>query len=397
LSSRKEPARPTEGNRAPPPGVREEVQRHEKLVRAEQWPEGRAARRSGTRSCDSENAGANKWYSESMSEKSKAYGEHIDRIAAGYRDAQVLLTANRLGIFRLLEEGPKTAAELARKLEAPRRGVEILCDALVALTLLHKKEGKYENSEAARACLLPSSPASKSAMLLHNAGLYERWGKLYQVVKTGRPVADDETDPALRRREADFARAMADSARAVVKTTVDALPLEEARRMLDVGGGPGIYSIEFMRRYPQLHCVILDNPKTLEVAQENAREAGLADRLTLLPGDAFTDDLRGPYDFVLLSNLIHSYSAEANIRLVKKCAAALSSGGRLCLKDFFLEPDRTAPVWAALFAVNMLVNTEEGNCYTIDEASSWLTGCGLIVEPLGLITPQTGLLTARKP
>jgi len=332
-----------------------------------------------------------------MSKDPGAYSEMIDRMANGYRDAQALLAANRLGIFQLLEEGPKTAAAIAEKLQAAERGVEILCDALVALALLRKKDGRYENGEAAKACLLPSSPSPKSAMLLHQARLYERWGRLYQVVKTGQCVGEDEIDPSLRHREEDFARAMADSARAAVKTTVEALPLGDARRMLDVGGGPGLYSIEFMRRHPQLHCVILDNEKTLRVAEENAVKAGLRDRLTLAPGDVFEAELDGPYDFILLSNLIHSFSGEENAGLVKKCAAALGPGGRLCIKDFFLEPDRTAPVWAALFAINMLVNTESGNCYTLEEVSSWLGAAGLAVEPSRLITPQTGLLLGRKP
>jgi len=331
-----------------------------------------------------------------MSKDSSGYSEQIDRLSSGYREAQVLLTANRLGLFRLLEDGPKTAAEIAKRLQAAKRGIEILCDALVALTLLHKKEGKYDNSEAAKACLLASSPSPKSAMLLHSAKLYERWGKLYQVVKTGQCVTEDQIDPSLGHREEDFARAMADSARGILKPTVEALPLGNAERMLDVGGGPGLYSIEVMRRHPQLRCVILDNKKTLEVAGENAVKAGVRDRLTLMPGDVFEVDLDGPYDFIFMSNLIHSYSPKENASLVKKCAAALNPGGRLCLKDFFLEKDRTAPVWAALFAVNMLVNTDEGNCHTTDEASSWLAAAGLKVEPLRHITPQTALLIGQK-
>jgi len=332
-----------------------------------------------------------------MSKNPNEYAEQIDRIANGYRDAQVLFTANRLGLFRLLENGPKTVAEMAESLQVTERGLRILCDALVALTLLEKTGDGYQNSDAGKHCLLPSSPASKSSILLHNARLYERWGRLYHVIKTGQPVADDQIDPGLRYSAADFARAMADSGRAMVKTTADALALESAARMLDVGGGPGLYSIEFARRYPNLHAVVLDSKETLEIAGENIREAGLEDRIRLLPGDVFTQALGGPYDFVLVSNLVHSFSDDENACLVDKIAAALNPEGRLCIKDFFLEPDRTAPAWAALFAVNMLVSTEKGDCYTVQEASSWMTRAGLGIESFRMITPQTGLLLGKKP
>lgn len=332
-----------------------------------------------------------------MSRNPNEYAELIDRVANGYREAQVVLTANRLGVFPFLQDGPKTVAEMAETWQVSERGLRILCDALVALTLLKKSGDRYENSEAAKHCLLPSSPAPKTAILLHNARLYERWGKLFRVIKTGEHVTDDQLDPGLRYSPADFARAMADSGRAIVKTTADALDLGNAERMLDVGAGPGLYTIELVRRHPKLQAAILDSKETLEIAGENIREAGLEDRIRLLPGDVFTQALGGPYDFILASNLVHSFSDDENACLVNKLEAAMSPGGRLCLKDFFLEPDRTAPAWATLFAVNMLVSTEKGNCYTVEEAGAWLTRAGLLMESFRMITPQTGLLLGKKP
>lgn len=332
-----------------------------------------------------------------MSKNPNEYADQIDRLANGYRDAQVLLTANRLGVFPLLESGPKTIGEMAQSLQATERGLRILCDALVALTLLQKIGDRYENGEAAKQCLLPSSPSPKSSILLHNARLYERWGRLHRVIKTGQHVADDQIDPGLRYEAADFARAMADSGRAMVKTTADALPLDKPRLMLDVGGGPGLYSIEFVRRYPSLTAVILDSKETLEIAGENIREAALEDRIRLLAGDVFSQPLGGPYDFVLVSNLVHSFSDDEDGYLISKVAAAMTSGGQLCVKDFFLEADRTAPAGAALFAVNMLVSTEKGNCYTVQESSSWLVRAGLVIEWFRMITPQSGVLLGRKP
>lgn len=322
----------------------------------------------------------------------------LDEIADGFRGAQLLITANRLGLFAALAGAARTADELAAELGASRRGVAVLGDALVALGVLDKDpEGRYAPDELVRQHLLPGSPRPRAAMLAHRARIYDRWGRLFDAVVRGEPVPDDALDPRLAEDERAFAAAMADVGRESAETTAAAIDWTGVGRALDLGGGPGLYALAFARRAPGLEAVVFDTPGTVEVARENARAAGLEGRVGARGGDAFEDDLGGPYDLVFASNLVHIYSAADNRRLVTRAAAALAPGGRLVLKDFFLDPGGTSPPGAALFAVHMLVATEGGGCYTVDEVDGWFRAAGL--EPAGStdLTPQSRLLVARRP
>lgn len=328
--------------------------------------------------------------------------ELVDRYASGYRQAQILMTAVRLRLFEALEGSPAGADELADRLDADPRGVRILADALAALGILEKRpDGRWANGPPAREALLPDSPRSKVAMILHGARLYERWGGLYDSVKEGEPVPDERIDPRLESDERAFAAAMADVGRDSAATTADALEraghLDGVDTILDLGGGPGLYAVELARRLPRARATVFDRPETAEVARETAAEAGLSDRVGARSGDLHEDDLGGPYDLVLASNLVHIYPPEENRRMVGRAAAVLAPGGRLAIKDFLLEPARTEPTGAALFAVNMLVSTGGGDCYAVDEVHGWFREHGL--EPAGTLdlTAQSRLTVGRKP
>jgi SAM-dependent methyltransferase len=322
--------------------------------------------------------------------------ERIDELAGGYRASQILLTANRLGLFAVLADRELSVDELAASLESDPRAIRILCNSLVSLGLLEKNEERYKNARIAKEFLLPGHLQSKVAQLHHAAKLYERWKTLYDVIKKGRPAPEDAIDPRLEGNERLFAEAMADTARVVTGRTAALIDLSHSGKMLDLGGGPGLYSIAFVHRYSQLKSVIMDSPETLEVARENIEREGLAERITLRPGDAFRDDLGSDYDFVFLSNLVHIYSAEENKKLLSRCAKALNPGGRICIKDFLLDSNGTGPLWSALFAVNMLVNTEKGDCYTLEEMKNWFLVAGLEPSDVLELGAHSSLVLAYK-
>jgi predicted O-methyltransferase YrrM len=210
-------------------------------------------------------------------------------------------------------------------------------------------------------------------------------------------VDEEAIDPRLRFEARAFARAMADTGRESSRLTATAIDLSEVRHFLDLGGGPGSYAIEFAQRAPDLEAVIFDSAETLEVARQNVAAARLSGRIEVRAGNAFEDELGSGYDLILLSNFIHIYSPEQNRPLMGRCAAALAAGGRLAIKDFFLDPDRTSPTAAALFAVNMLVNTEAGDCYTLSEVRTWCAAAGLRFETYRELTAQSGLVIVKKP
>lgn len=320
----------------------------------------------------------------------------IEELANGYKNAQILFTALRLELFETLGRDACSLEELNQRLQTDMRGLRILCDALTGLGLLEKTAAGYRNSEAALDSLIVDSPNSKSALLLHGARLYETWGRLYDAVKLGTPASDDAIDPRLKNDAPTFARAMADIARMSAAETAAALPLAGVSRMLDLGGGPGLYAIECARANPEIQAVVLDTDDTLTVTRENIRQAGLEGRVFTQAGDALNDDLGGGYDLVLLSNFLHIFSPEENQATLHRCAAALNPGGTVAVKDFLLNEDRTGPQWMTQFAVNMLVNTGGGDCYTRSEYLAWMNAAGFALVSESPVGCNSTMLVGEK-
>lgn len=323
--------------------------------------------------------------------------DRLDQLASAFRPSCILFAALRLGVFETLDAGPATAAELAPRLEADGRGVRILCDALAALGLLEKDgDGRYRNAAVSEQALLADAPASQRAMYLHRARQMEKWMGLYDAVRHGRPTPEEALDDRFPGGAEAFAAAMADVGRGSAARLAELLDLTEVDRFLDVGGGPGVYAIELARRQPGLRAVVFDRPETAAVARRNVAEAGLEGRVEARGGDVLADELGGPWDLILVSNLIHIYPPEPNRSLVRRCAQALAPAGRLAVKDFLLDPGGTTPAGGALFAVNMLVSTEAGDCYTVEQVAGWMTEAGLEPQPVLELTGQSRVLVGRR-
>lgn len=328
--------------------------------------------------------------------ENESASEWIERLAGGFRVAQIVLVANRLGLFDALGNECRTTRELAARLQADERGLRILCRALAATGLVVADDGGWRNSDAALETLTVDAPQSRAAILRHQAQLYERWGRLADCVRAGAGVDDDAISPEVRCDENEFALAMADVGRSASEETAAALDLAEAKTLLDLGGGPGLYAIAMARRYPQLRATVFDTPNTLAVARENIERAGLSDRVAVRAGDLFEDDYGGPYDSILLSNVIHIYSEDNNRLLLERSAMALNSDGWLCVKDFALDGEEPGADWAALFAVNMLVSTDGGDCYYRSQIESWVAAAGLRLETVKPLAKNSHAFIARK-
>jgi len=320
--------------------------------------------------------------------------EQLDRITAAYRESQIVFAALRLGLFERLAERRSTVAEIVQGLDTDPRATGVLCDALVSLELLEKEDDRYSLTTVAAEVLVSGSPASKAHRYLLGARQYERWGRLGDIVQQGRRQALAGVEAEVEAPHA-FAAAMADVGRASVAKLLRVVDLAGVRRLLDLGGGPGVYAIAITEAHPGVEAVVFDRPDTIEAARRNIRDAGLESRVRTLAGDAFADDLGGPYDFVLVSNFLHIFAPDDIRRLLGRCAAALAPGGRLCIKDFVLDPQRTSPPGVALFAVNMLISTDEGCCFTEREIGAWLQEAGLQLESRFDLTPQSAALVSR--
>jgi (2Fe-2S) ferredoxin/2-polyprenyl-3-methyl-5-hydroxy-6-metoxy-1,4-benzoquinol methylase len=293
----------------------------------------------------------------------------------GFQVSRVLLTAIELDIFTTVGQGAQ-ASEVAAKLGTDQRATAMLLDALVAMDILHKQDGRYGNTPMSSRYLVDGERDDARASLMHSAHLWPRWSTLTDCVREGTSVTYREMADRGDEWTTAFIAAMHRNASARASAVVKATGLDGARRMLDIGGGSGAYSIAFARANEDLRAEIFDLPTVVPIAQGHIKEAGLSDRITTRTGDLRTDEFGHGYDLVLLSAICHMLGPEANADLMRRCFTAVSPGGRLVIQDFILSPDRTAPRSAALFALNMLVGTPEGSSYTREEYESWLRQVG---------------------
>ncbi len=293
-----------------------------------------------------------------------------------YWETKILLTAVRLDLFTALDGKPRAAREVAERLGLHEPTLTLLLNALVAMRLLAKDTDRFCNSSVAEKHLVRHSPQYIGHLLLLHDAEWNNWGKLEETIRTGKRSVDRhvfETDPELgtnvlavlhrigQQSGPDFARR---------------LQLTGAVRMLDLGGGAGTNAIAFCQAYPELTATVFDLPATLRLTEKTVKDAGLESRIALVPGDFNRDSLGGPYDLVLMSDILHYQTFETNAALVKKVFGHLKPGGRLLIKDRFLDEAGTGPAWTTAFAVHILVNTQQGGCYTCAAAMQWMTNAG---------------------
>ena len=317
-----------------------------------------------------------KFWQTTVPEARPEWNEERFRQACSYWQSKILLTALRLDLFTVLADQALSAAALAARLGAAERGLTALLDALVALGLLTKQDHRYANTPFARTALDRTKPSFCGYTPLFDAQCWELWGELEDTVRGGSCPGQDtvfHADPVgtellLRGLHADALR--------LAPALAARLDLGRRRRMLDLGGGAGTYAITFCQIQPELHAVIFDLPGPLTLAYQLVSAAGLTDRISLVVGDFRTAPLPRGFDLALLSNILHGQSAETNQQLLTAVFAALEPGGELILRDVLMNEDRTTPVFGALFAVNLVLHSPAGRCYTYSEVSSWLTAAG---------------------
>ena len=308
----------------------------------------------------------------------------------GFQESRVILTALELDLFTAIQSGA-TAAQAAAAAGTEARATEMLLHALASLDLVRKEGAVFHNSPVAARFLAAGSPDSARMAMLHTARLWHRWSGLTECVRTGTTVPDER---GAEDTEA-FIAAMHNNARQRAAQLAQAAAAG-ASRMLDVGGGSGAYAIAFAQANPRLRAEVFDQPAVLAIAERHIREAGLQERIATRAGDLRTDEFGGGYDLVLISAICHMLGAEENRNLLARVFRALAPGGRVAIQDFLLRADKTGPRAAALFSLNMLVNTQGGASYSEDEYTAWLREAGFgEVRRVPLAGPAGVLVAVR--
>jgi SAM-dependent methyltransferase len=297
--------------------------------------------------------------------------DHIAALCRGFMTSRLMLTAAELDLFSALTGRWLSAAELAAPEQWNEGALRVVLDALVVSGFLEKRADTYSATELCSAFLSRESPESVLDQALEGARLWEHWSHLTaRVVGAGRAPRRDPLRVMLGALD-QLAPRLAPGIAALVRP-------EQARRFLDIGGGSGAYTIAFLARDRSLEATLLDRPEVLAISAEYLRTAELEDQVALVPGDFTCDEFPGEQGMVLLSAVIHLLSIEQVEDLFRRAYRALIPGGRVILRDYVMSPDRLIPRAGALFAVNLLVSTENGTTYSFPEIRRTLVSAGFV-------------------
>jgi 3-hydroxy-5-methyl-1-naphthoate 3-O-methyltransferase len=324
--------------------------------------------------------------------------QRIQQFAWGYAAPLILESAIRNKIFDTLDSGPKTLKEVQAATGASTRGLAAILNVLCGFDLLAKDpQGRYSLTPESAAFLVTGKPAFLGGLILHTSGhLIPRWLNLNDVVRTGNPtsaVNQEETGAAFFEKfVSDIFPMSYPSAQALAK----ALDLGKAH-VLDLGAGSGVWGISLAQSSPQVRVTAIDWPNVLGVTRNTAARFGLEDRFTFIAGDLSSADFGSGYDVATIGHILHSEGEERSRKLLAKTFRALAAGGTIAIAEFLVNEDRSGPVTSLIFAVNMLVNTDDGNTFSFEEISQWLRDAGF-VNPRQLDSPgPSPLILATKP
>jgi (2Fe-2S) ferredoxin/SAM-dependent methyltransferase len=322
--------------------------------------------------------------------------DELNALLRGFQPSRAVLTAVELDLFSAVADGA-SADEVASRRQTHPRATEALLNALVALGLLEKQDGRFRNGEWAALYLREGAPHDSRAALMHSVHLWPRWSTLTECVREGTAVAFDEMAARGQDWTEAFIAAMHKSATARARPVVSALDLGGVRRVLDLGGGSGAYAMAFARARPEIEVTVFDLPTVTPLTRRYVAGSDVEGRIHTRDGDLRTDSYGTGFDLVFVSAICHMNGPGENRDMLRKVKDALAPGGRVVIQDFILNEEKTAPTVAALFALNMLVGTREGSAYSDAEYASWLTGMGFVDVGKVELPGPTDLMVALRP
>lgn len=306
--------------------------------------------------------------------------ERIMQLGWAFVPQRTLVAAVNLGLFTAVDQGASTVDELATACGASPRGVRALANALTALGLLRKEDGRYQNTPESTAFLVRGQQAYLGGFVEHTDVLYDRFRGLTDIVRLGRPpaVTDERDHGETFFRELVVAIfGMSYPQGVAAAEALYSSNGHHAPRVLDVAAGTGAWSLPFLQRDPAASAVAVDYPQVLQVTREFAARFGCDDRYEYRAGCIRELDFgEEEFDVALFGHICHSEGAEWSQRLIAKTARALKPGGTLVIGDMIPDDERRETVFPLLFAVNMLAHTADGDCFTLREYEQWLTAAG---------------------
>jgi 2-polyprenyl-3-methyl-5-hydroxy-6-metoxy-1,4-benzoquinol methylase len=328
--------------------------------------------------------------------------EHIFGVLTAFQTTAALKAAIQLDIFTAIADGADRANVIAQRVNAAERGVRILCDYMTIQGFLSKTDDRFALTQESAIFLNRHSPAYMGTLanFLASEGHKKNFDALTESVKKGgTTVAQGDNTKPNDDLWVNFARSMAPLTTVSAGFIAELAGAKEGKacKVLDIAAGHGMFGITIAKQNPNAQITALDWAPVLAVAKENAAAAGVADRVSFLPGSAFEADLGDGYDVVLLTNIFHHFDIPTCEKLMRRVHAALKPGGKAITLEFVPNEDRVTPPMAAAFSLIMLANTDAGDAYTHAQYEKMFRSAGFAKTTLHPVPdmPQQVLLSEK--
>jgi hypothetical protein len=320
----------------------------------------------------------------------------LHNIMFGYLSSAAVFSAVELGAFDVLEERPGTVEDVAGRLGLPERSTRVLLLALLGARLVERVDGVYRNAPVASRYLVSTSPQCVNALVNHQAGHFAKFAQLDKVLREDAPlpVEMDGNYPRFGGPVKLAAVSRVSGQMMMVKGLAKHARLGGGRRLVDLGCGSGVYSIALASEFPDLRVTSVERPWFCDVIRQSVAEAGLADQITVQPGDIFEDTFDG--DVAMLSNVAEGFGEERAQALIRHVYSWLPAGGELLFHSHMWEPAGT-PFPYTLGLILLVNNTMGGEPYGEAVTRKWLAEAGFsMIEPVVPVSPISALIRAVK-
>ncbi|HEY1343258.1 MAG TPA: class I SAM-dependent methyltransferase [Bryobacteraceae bacterium] len=328
--------------------------------------------------------------------------ERIMQLAWGHCAPVIMDAAIQHGVFESLNDGPKTVEETAAQTGASRRGLRAIMNALAGLELLTKDaDGRFSLTPESSAFLVGGKPAYLGGLIRHTThDLIPQWQELGEIVHTGKSKRRVNQEQTGAKFFHDFVTDIMSLSFGAAEALARELAVAEATAplsVLDVAAGSAVWSIVLAQASPQVRVTAVDWPGVLDVTRETTAKYGVADRYTYVGGDLDAADFGKNHDIAVLGHILHMEGETRGRALLRRVFRSMKRGGTIAIQEFLVDDDRSGPPMGLLFAVNMLVATDEGDTYSAREIAGWLREAGF-VNPRTVAAPgPSPLLLATRP
>jgi len=307
--------------------------------------------------------------------------QRLMQFTFGFAPPLIIEVAIRLKIFDVLDEGATTLEQLCRETHASNRGLRAVLNALVGLEMLRKdEEGRYALTPESSMFLVTGKPTFHGAFfLLTREPMLTQWGKLYDIVRSGRPehhinLPHDGVPFFLQFVENIFA--IHHPAAEKLADCLQVAQVKSSLSVLDLAAGSGVWSVALAKRSRHVRVVAVDWPDIIPVTGRVAAQNGVIDQYSFAAGDILDVDFGYGHAIATLGHILHSEGDARSRQLLKKVFAALAPGGTVAIAEILVDAERKQALPALLFAVNMVVNSDHGDTFSFEEIADWLRDAG---------------------